>query len=342
MSSKEFSTVEVSLGDRSYPVVVGYDLFAEIDRYVSSRYEKVAVITQAEIPWQLDLSVEFEVFTIPGGEDAKSLRVVDEVSSKLAQFGLKRNHLIVALGGGVVTDLGGFVASTYYRGMDYMNVATTLLGMVDAAIGGKTAVNLREGKNLVGSFWQPKAVFCDLETLKTLPESQRRSGFGEMAKYSFLSSYTLQDLSLMDQVTKCIEIKAGYVASDEREGGRRALLNYGHTLGHAIEAQGFDRSLTQRLTHGEAVAVGIYFAAKLALSMDRIDETRLEEHLQVIHGYGLNEQLPNWIQRDSLLEYMKRDKKSTGTLTFVLDGKEGLEVVRDISESVVQEVLSEF
>ncbi len=342
MNQQEVSTVDVSLGERSYSVVVGRNLFLEVDRYISSRYEKVAVITQAEIPWSLRLSVDSEVFTIPKDERAKSLRVVDEISSKLALFGLKRNHLIVALGGGVVTDLGGFVASTYYRGTDYINVATTLLGMVDAAVGGKTAVNLKQGKNLVGSFWQPKAVFCDLNTLETLPENQRRSGYGEMAKYSFLSPNTLEGLTLLDQVARCIEIKAEYVANDEREGGRRALLNYGHTLGHAVEAQGFERASDEQITHGEAVAVGIYFAGKLAFKMGRIDELRLDEHRKVLHSYGLDHRLPVWVDRDSLLEYMKRDKKSMGTLTFVLDGRDGLEVVRDVEESTVKEVLYEL
>ncbi len=342
MNQEAIVTIEVSLGERSYAVVVGRGLFEYVDQYISSRYEKVAVITQEEIPWSLQLSVDSEVFTVPKDERAKSLRVVDEVSSKLALFGLKRNHLIVALGGGVVTDLGGFVASTYYRGTDYINVATTLLGMVDAAVGGKTAVNLRQGKNLVGSFWQPKAVFCDLNTLETLPENQKRSGLGEMAKYSFISHDTLEGMSLLEQVARCVEIKAEYVASDEREGGRRALLNYGHTLGHAVEAQGFERSLGEQLTHGEAVAVGIYFAGKLAFKMGRIDEARLDEHRKVLHSYGLNHRLPSWADKDSLLEYMKRDKKSMGTLTFVLDGRDGLEVVRDVEESMVKDVIHEL
>jgi 5-deoxy-5-amino-3-dehydroquinate synthase len=334
-------TVRVSLGDRSYPIFVGNGVLDDVDRFISARYDKVAIVTQREIPWQLKLSVEHEVFIVPNGESAKSLSMVETLCSQLARFGLKRNHLVIAMGGGVVSDLGGFVAATYYRGTDYINVSTTLLAMVDASIGGKTAVNLREGKNLVGAFWQPKGVFCDLDTLETLPDREYRSGLGEMAKYSFITDEDLVGLSLLEQVSRCAEIKAEVVSEDEREGGRRALLNYGHTLGHAIEAQSFHRPKDERLTHGEAVAIGVEFAARLAYVAGRIGESSLERHRAVLDSYGLSYKMPEWIDIDKALEFMARDKKSQGSLTFVLDGPNGLEVVRDVPESLVWEVLSE-
>src|SRR5207237_2626922 len=162
----------------------------------------------------------------------------------------------------------------------------TLLAQVDAAIGGKTGVNLPEGKNLVGSFWQPAAVLCDTKVLETLPPREYRSGLGEMAKYHFLGGEALVDCNLDERVARCVAIKAEVVASDEREGGRRAILNYGHTLAHALETAGhYD------LRHGEAVAIGLCFAARLADRLGRIDEHRVKEHEHVVVGYGL----PTWI-----------------------------------------------
>ena len=191
-------------------------------------------------------------------------------------MGLTRGDVVVAVGGGMVTDVAGFAAATWHRGVPVVHVATTLLGMVDAAIGGKTGVNLPDGKNLIGAFWQPAGVICDLDALATLPARERRSGDGEMAKYHFLTGDDLAAMDLPDRVARCVEIKAEVVAADEREAvgaGRRALLNYGHTLAHALEiATGHD------LTHGEAVGVGLVFAAELAAGLGRIDRARVDEH----------------------------------------------------------------
>ena len=173
--------------------------------------------------------------------------------------GLTRRDVVVGIGGGMVTDVAGFAAASWHRGTPVVHVATTLLGMVDAAIGGKTGVNLPEGKNLVGAFWQPLGVICDLDALATLPERELRCGLGEMSKYHFLTGDDLLALALDERIARCIEIKADVVASDEREGGRRALLNYGHTLAHAIET-----ATDHSIAHGEAVAIGLVFAAELA------------------------------------------------------------------------------
>ena len=207
-----------------------------------------------------------------------------------------------------------------------MHVATTLLAQVDAAIGGKTGVNLPEGKNLVGAFWQPAAVLCDTETLETLPPREYLSGCGEMAKYAFLGVDGLRDLPLEEAVAACARCKADVVAADERDANRRATLNYGHTLAHALEtAGGYD------LRHGEAVAIGLVFAAELARLCERIDEDRVDDHRRVVRGYGLPERLPPDADGDALVRLMARDKKALDGLTFVLDGPRGVEVVQDVS-----------
>ncbi len=236
-----------------------------------------------------------------------------------------RSDCIVAVGGGLVTDVGGFAAAVYHRGLPVVHVATTLLGMVDAAIGGKTGVNLPEGKNLVGAYWQPAAVLCDTELLESLPPREWRSGCGEMAKYHFLTGDDLMALPIDERIARCVEIKAAVVAEDEREADGRALLNYGHTLAHALETAGrYD------LRHGEAVGVGLVYAAEVAHRLGRIDAGRVEEHRAVVGAYELPERLPTDADADELMTLMGRDKKALGAVTFVLDGPRGLEVVRGI------------
>jgi 5-deoxy-5-amino-3-dehydroquinate synthase len=242
---------------------------------------------------------------------------------------------VVAVGGGMVTDVAGFVAASYHRGMPVVHVATTLLGMIDAAIGGKTGVNLPEGKNLVGAFWQPSGVICDLDALGTLSQREVRCGYGEMAKYHFLTGDDLLAMSMTDRVARCIEIKAEIVAADEREGGRRALLNYGHTLAHALET-----ATEHRLAHGEAVAVGLVFAAQLAERLGRVDHDRVIEHMRVVADeYGLDASLPAGLDPPRLVELMGHDKKAIDGLTFVLDGPDGVEVVKGVAEPAVLETL---
>ena len=238
----------------------------------------------------------------------------------------------------MVTDTAGFAAAVYHRGVRWVAVPTTLLGQVDAAIGGKTGVNLPEGKNLVGAFWQPSAVLCDTEVLETLPPREYRSGLGEMAKYHFLDQgESLIDMALDEKVATCVAIKAGIVASDERESGRRAVLNYGHTLGHALETAGhYD------LRHGEAVAIGLVFAAVLAERLGRIDRRRVEEHRNVVGGYDLPMTLPPDADTAQLLELMSRDKKAVAGMTFVLDGPAGVEPVAGVAAADVEAALKEI
>ena len=256
-----------------------------------------------------------------------------------ARWGLTRTDVIVALGGGVVTDVAGFAAAIYHRGVPVVHVPTTLLGQVDAAIGGKTGVNLPEGKNLVGAFWQPAAVLCDTETLGTLPAREYRSGCGEMAKYAFLGVERLRDLSLEDAVAACVACKAEVVSADERESGGRALLNYGHTLAHALETVGrYD------LRHGEAVGIGLVFAAHLAHRLGRIDGERVDRARAA--GRRLRPARPGFRRPStpsSSITVMGRDKKATdGALTFVLDGPAGLAVVAGVPEPAVRAVLAQL
>ena len=327
----------VDLGDRSYPVVVGAGARHRLLELMPQEARRAAVVTQENIPWEVDPGVEQRVFHLDDGEEAKNLESVEQLCREFTRWGLTRADVVVCLGGGVVTDVGGFAAAVYHRGISVIHVPTTLLGQVDAAIGGKTGVNLPEGKNLVGAFWQPTAVFCDTETLETLPPREYRSGLGEMAKYAFLGVDDLRDMALEDAVAACVACKAEVVAGDERESGRRALLNYGHTLAHAIETAGhYD------LRHGEAVAVGLVFAAALARRLGRIGEDRVREHEKLVASYDLPNRLPHDADTERLLTVMGRDKKVTGRgLTFVLDGPAGLEVVRGVGEDAVKATLEE-
>jgi 5-deoxy-5-amino-3-dehydroquinate synthase len=240
----------------------------------------------------------------------------------------------VGLGGGLVTDVAGFAASVYHRGLPVVHVATSLLGQIDAAIGGKTGVNLPEGKNLVGTYWQPSAVLCDTETLATLPPREQRCGLGELAKYHWLGGGQLDELPLDERVAACVRIKAEVVASDEREGGRRAILNYGHTLAHAIETAG-----TYDLRHGEAVAIGLIYAAEVARRLGRIDDAAVAEHRRVVAAYDLPGTLPPGLDPDVLLDLFGRDKKATRGLVLVLDGPRGVEPVEGIDRAVLRDAL---
>ena len=327
--------IKVPLSEgREYPVLVGANAREELDSVLPKDSQRVAIITQENIGVSVNLETENEIFLIPDGEEAKTLKTIESLCRSFTRWGLTRNDCIVGIGGGVVTDVAGFAAATYHRGTPVIHVPTSLLGQIDASIGGKTGVNLPEGKNLVGAFWQPTAVLCDTSVLNTLPEREMLSGYGEMAKYHFLGSGNLDDLNLEEKIARCVEIKAQVVASDEREAGTRAILNYGHTLGHALETtKNYD------LRHGEAIAIGLVFAAELAHKLGRIDKDRVEEHRLVVDQYGLSSMMPQGIEPDVIMEVMARDKKAINGLTFVLDGPAGVEVVTGIEPSIVREII---
>ncbi|HET9060823.1 MAG TPA: 3-dehydroquinate synthase family protein [Acidimicrobiales bacterium] len=342
----ELRRVDVDLGERSYPVIVGPGATHELASLLPASATRAAIVTQEGIGAEVATGLSQEVFVMGDGEGAKNLSTVEELCSRFARMGLSRADVVVAVGGGVVTDTAGFAAACYHRGVPVVHVATSLLGQVDAAIGGKTGVNLAEGKNLVGAFWQPLAVICDTEVLATLPERERRSGLGEMAKYAFLGVPELASMPIDEAVAACVECKAGFVSGDERETvalkgagtGGRALLNYGHTLAHALETVGrYD------LRHGEAVAIGLVFAARLARRLGRVGDARIAEHEAVVAAYDLPLRLPPSAEHQRLVEAMGRDKKATaGELTFVLDGPRGLEVVPSVPLEAVLETLEEM
>jgi 5-deoxy-5-amino-3-dehydroquinate synthase len=329
--------VPVPLGEESYEVLVGAGARHRLLEVLPVGADRAAVVTQEGIDVAVDPGVEHETFLIDRGEEAKTLATIEELCGAFARWGLTRRDVVVAVGGGVVTDTAGFAAASYHRGVSVVHVPTTLLGQVDAAIGGKTGVNLPEGKNLVGAFWQPAAVLCDTDVLQTLPPRDYASGLGEVAKYHFLGGDDLLDLPLDEKVARCVQIKVDIVTRDPREGADRALLNYGHTLGHALETAGrYD------LRHGEAVAVGLCFAARLARRLERIDDERVREHDAVVEGYGLPTRLDGDHDAAELVALMARDKKAHDGLTFVLDGPRGPEVVTGVDANLVAATIEEL
>jgi 5-deoxy-5-amino-3-dehydroquinate synthase len=333
--------VPVSLPDgRSYSVHVGVEVrfeLAAVLAEVAPKAKRVAIVTQqavidafAFVP-DLGDAVTTQTFVIGPGEAEKSLTTVESLCRQWSAWGMTRNDVVIAIGGGLVTDVGGFAASVYLRGVQVIYVSTTLLGMIDAAIGGKTGVNLPEGKNLVGAFWQPSAVLCDLDAMQTMPPRELRSGLGEMVKYHFIEGTPpitrtlggLESLPMEDRIARCVAIKSAVVAADEREGGLRAVLNYGHTLAHAIEiATDFS------VMHGEAVAVGLVYAAEVAYRLGRIDRDRVEEHRKLVSAHDLSVTVPAGLSGEEVLTLMARDKKALDGITFVLDGNNGIESVR--------------
>jgi 5-deoxy-5-amino-3-dehydroquinate synthase len=330
--------VDVRLPGREYPVLIGHGAVNQINQVLPPAARRAIIVTQEGIPANFTLPIESKTVVIGQGETAKSLATIEDLSQQFAEMGITRQDVIIGVGGGMVTDVAGFAAATWHRGTPVVHVATSLLAMVDAAIGGKTGVNLPQGKNLVGAFWQPSAVICDLDFLSTLPERELRCGLGEVAKYHFLTGDDLLSLSLDERVARCVSIKGAFVEQDERESGKRAFLNYGHTLAHALETVG-----KHQLAHGEAVAIGLIFAARLARALKRIDDARVEYHELVVgQTYSLQTRMPSGLDINELMAAMARDKKALNGLTFILDSSNGLEIVSDISADVVRSELVNF
>ncbi len=346
-------TVHVALGDRSYDIVVE-ESYAGLGELLRGR-RRVAVVTQKAIDDHVGASVgaaldgagvAHATFTMGEGEDAKSLAAVEGLARDFTRFGLLRGDSVVAMGGGVVGDTAGFTAAVYYRGIDIVQVPTTLLAMVDSAIGGKTGVNLPEGKNLVGAFHQPIGVFANPRVLASLPDRDYRCGLGEIAKYGlmgddFVSAHVdalvaRDPATLAEIVARCAALKARCVEADELERtGKRAVLNYGHTLGHALET-----ATGHSLQHGEAVAIGLVFAAHLATALERTPSELVVRTESLVGALGLPVQAPAGLVAGELLAIMQRDKKSAGGLTFVLDGPSGIERVDDPDPGAVSKALA--
>lgn len=343
--------IGVELGERRYDVVVREgarnDLRALLDER-APRARSVAIVTSGSLegaPWfEFESGREQFILRVPDGEAAKTVLVLDSLLEELAERKLSRDDVIVAVGGGAITDLAGFAAASYLRGVSLVQIPTSLVGQVDAAIGGKTGVNLRAGKNLVGAFYQPLGVLCDASVLSTLPERERRSGLGEIAKCWLLERRSVADLPaapLSSLIEMSVALKARIVGGDEREGAARVLLNYGHTLAHALEKLALQRN-PDELRHGEAVAIGLAFASRLARALDRVGDDEIAYHDEVLEVLGLNGSLPEGFPIDDVVEAMTFDKKARHDLSFVLAGPGGYELVTGIDASLVGTVLRQF
>lgn len=356
--------VKVALGERSYPILIGNGLLPRLGLECKKLGlgQRCAVISDSIVARTfarralqslLDAGFDPVLVTVKPGEKSKALKVVHSCYDQLALHRLERNSFVVALGGGVVGDLAGFVAATYLRGIGFVQVPTTLLAQVDSSVGGKVGVNLRAGKNLVGAFYQPRVVLCDLDTLKTLPPREYRAGLAEVIKYGIIYDRALfakleRDLpkllkldpaTLASVVARCCAIKADVVGQDETESGLRAILNFGHTIGHAIEAiSGYGKYL-----HGEAISIGQVAAAELSAALAGLPPADAERIANLFREAGLPTSIRlNPAQREKLFAAMKLDKKvSAGEIKFVLAeriGKVlwGQKVPQELIETVLE------
>jgi 3-dehydroquinate synthase len=329
-------TVDV-LVDRPYPVIIGTGLLGDLTRVLDGRH-RVAILHQPALAATAesirnalaDKDIDAHRIEIPDAEAGKELPVLGFIWEVLGRIGIGRQDAVVSLGGGAATDVAGFAAATWLRGVDIVHVPTTLLAMVDAAVGGKTGINTDAGKNLVGAFHQPLAVLDDLATLETLPPNEIVAGMAEIVKTGFIADPVILDMIeadpaaaldptgtvLPELIRRSVAVKAGVVAADERESQLREILNYGHTLAHAIE-----RRERFQWRHGAAVSVGLVFAAELGRLAGRLDDGTADRHRAILSSLGL----PVEYDADALpqlLEYMAGDKKTrAGVLRFVvLDG----------------------
>ena len=356
--------VKVPLGSRSYSILIGPGLLPQLGLQCSKLKlgRRCAVISDANVAPRFArkamASLKAAGFdpllvTVPAGETAKSLKTVQACYDQLAAHRLERKSFIVALGGGVVGDLAGFVAATYLRGVPFVQVPTTLLAQVDSSVGGKVGVNLKAGKNLVGAFYQPKLVLCDLDTMRTLPKREFRAGLAEVIKYGLIYDESLFELLenrlttllkldpklLGEVVARCCEIKAEVVGQDETETGVRAILNFGHTIGHAIEnSAGYGKYL-----HGEAISIGQVAAARLSCEVLGFCDGCVERIRDLFQRAGLPTEIRlAAAQRTRLLAAMKLDKKvSAGEVRFVLAEEIGKVVWgQSVPEELVERILA--
>jgi 3-dehydroquinate synthase len=355
-------TVTVALGERSYAIHIGQDVLDHAgDLLVELPLTKKAlVVTQPAINAAYGARVVeslrrqgfvAETFEVMDAEEAKSLAWLEQVYDRLIATRLDRRSPVIALGGGVVGDLAGFAAATYLRGVPFVQIPTTLLAQVDSSIGGKTAVNHPRGKNLIGAFYQPRMVLIDVDTLQTLPPRELRSGMAEVVKYGVIAKpdlferlehctieLLLQDANLLTQVIReCCQIKADVVAADEHEDGLRAILNFGHTFGHAIEAAGGFSTYT----HGEAVAIGMVWATELSLRMGLCQPPLLGRLRRLLSTLGLPIALKSHI--DGIRDALLMDKKVlAGRSRFILvEGLGQVSIRDDVPSQLVEEVVAE-
>jgi 3-dehydroquinate synthase len=359
--------VPVGLGARAYEVAIGHGLIDEAGARIRPflKRARVAVVSD-EIVWarhgaRLSAALESAGIAcpsvvVPPGEETKSFAGLADLSDRLLALELDRGDLIVAFGGGVVGDLAGFAAAIYKRGIDFVQIPTTLLAQVDSSVGGKTAIDTPRGKNLIGAFHQPRLVLADLDVLATLPDREMRAGYAEIIKYGLLGDFAFfewleanaagvlarEPMALSHAVARSVEMKAEIVAEDEKEAGRRALLNLGHTFGHALEAE---TGYGEALKHGEAVAAGMVLAFKFSAAKGLCSSQDARRAEAAIAAAGLPARLAEVSDRpfaaDALVRHMGQDKKAEGgRLTFILAHALGdARVARDVDAQAVTDFL---
>ncbi len=361
--------LSVALGDRAYPILIGSGLLDRAGTWIAPLLKgrtKVVVITDSNVgPLHLSRLVAAlaasgimaAAVTVPAGEGSKSWAGIETLVDRLLELRVDRGTLLLALGGGVIGDLVGFAAAILMRGIEFVQIPTTLLAQVDSSVGGKTGINTKAGKNLVGSFHQPRLVLADLDCLATLPVRERRSGYAEIVKHAVIADASMFDwldagggqaviagdpAALARAVQHSCATKAAIVAADEREGGQRALLNFGHTFGHALEAE---TGFSDRLYHGEAVAIGMVQAMDLSVSLGlcpATDRARLAAHLTAC-GLPVDQSACGGpFDPTRLIDHMRLDKKAkAGALTFVVCTGLGAAAVRDgVPEADVLPILT--
>ena len=351
--------VKVELGIKSYEISIGENILNGVADFISSSNftNKILIVTDSRVEKFLDKltaplaakQINFDTITIPAGESSKNLREVEKIYTRAIERGLDRKSPIIAFGGGVVGDLTGFVAATYLRGVPFIQVPTTLLAQVDSSVGGKTAVNHELGKNLIGAFYQPKAVFIDVDSLKSLPDREIRSGLGEVIKYGIIKDAEFfryleenaekimnRDVETFKHIVKrSCEIKAEVVSADEKESGLRKILNFGHTIGHA-----FEHVTSYKYRHGEAVSIGMVGAALISWVMGKInfnDVARLKDLLDKFQIVSTCK----GINMEDFYAAISRDKKIIdGKISWVLmRGIGDVEVTDDVPESEIKKAL---
>jgi 3-dehydroquinate synthase len=357
----EMQELLVGLGDRSYPIIiengclqrVGADLKA---RNIAKRFGVVADDRVAELYGDAVMAnlkaarIDAELLTFPHGESYKTLQTIGDLAGRLARLGFDRKDALIGLGGGVTGDITGFLASSYMRGIPFIQIPTTLLAQVDSSVGGKTGVDIPEGKNLVGSFYQPKAVYIDISVLNTLPREELLGGLAEVIKYgvirdagffNFLRDNRQGIINLNPELIEktvhvCCKIKSDVVSEDEREGGIRRILNFGHTIGHAVEG-----ASDYSLIHGLAVSIGMVAAARLAVQKSLLAKEECRKLIDILQSYKMPVEVPKNLDRARIKRYLLTDKKTVGgRVFFVLPVKIGETVITDkVSEEQVDEVL---
>ena len=329
-------TIQVGLGERSYSITVGAGLLERIGSAlqtakIAKRYgiisdDRVGVLYGEQVQSVLQQAgIASELILFPHGETSKNLQTIGHLASVLAERGFDRGDALLALGGGVTGDITGFLASIYMRGIPFVQVPTSLLAQVDSSVGGKTGVDIPEGKNLIGTFYQPRAVFIDTEVLKTLPEEEFLGGMAEVIKYgvsidadffTWIGANREAILALEPEVIglmirRCCEFKSSVVEQDEREGGLRRILNFGHTIGHAVEAaSGYS------LIHGLSVAIGMQAVAELSVRCGYADKGVAAKIAELLHQYRLPTEIPSGLDRAALRRYLQADKKTIGGRVF--------------------------